>query len=60
MEWREQSAVSCEEAYLEAQRWIEVRPADPCIKTPTHTLHKRFVLTLDRRSNSVRGYLKRV
>uniref|UniRef100_UPI0037E72EB0 LIM domain only protein 7 isoform X2 n=1 Tax=Semicossyphus pulcher TaxID=241346 RepID=UPI0037E72EB0 len=23
MEWREQSAVSCEEAYLEAQRWIE-------------------------------------
>lgn len=24
MEWREQSAVSCEEAYLEAQRWIEV------------------------------------
>lgn len=24
MEWREQSAVSCDEAYLEAQRWIEV------------------------------------
>ncbi|XP_070831589.1 LIM domain only protein 7 [Chaetodon trifascialis] len=23
MEWREQSAVSCEEAYSEAQRWIE-------------------------------------
>ncbi|XP_074514805.1 LIM domain only protein 7 isoform X4 [Sebastes fasciatus] len=23
MEWREQSAVSCDEAYLEAQRWIE-------------------------------------
>lgn len=24
MEWREQSAVSCDEAYLEARRWIEV------------------------------------
>uniref|UniRef100_A0A672HJ66 Calponin-homology (CH) domain-containing protein n=1 Tax=Salarias fasciatus TaxID=181472 RepID=A0A672HJ66_SALFA len=24
MEWREQSAVSCDQAYLEAQRWIEV------------------------------------
>uniref|UniRef100_A0A3B4ZS61 Calponin-homology (CH) domain-containing protein n=1 Tax=Stegastes partitus TaxID=144197 RepID=A0A3B4ZS61_9TELE len=24
MEWREQSPVSCDEAYLEAQRWIEV------------------------------------
>lgn len=24
MEWREQSAVGCDEAYLEAQRWIEV------------------------------------
>uniref|UniRef100_A0A3P8S0C1 Uncharacterized protein n=1 Tax=Amphiprion percula TaxID=161767 RepID=A0A3P8S0C1_AMPPE len=24
MEWREQSSVSCDEAYLEAQRWIEV------------------------------------
>ncbi|KAL7384739.1 hypothetical protein ABVT39_007841 [Epinephelus coioides] len=23
MEWREQSAVSCDEAYVEAQRWIE-------------------------------------
>ncbi|KAI9530082.1 hypothetical protein NQZ68_004099 [Dissostichus eleginoides] len=23
MEWREQSEVSCDEAYLEAQRWIE-------------------------------------
>uniref|UniRef100_A0A3Q1FN36 LIM domain 7a n=1 Tax=Acanthochromis polyacanthus TaxID=80966 RepID=A0A3Q1FN36_9TELE len=23
MEWREQSSVSCDEAYLEAQRWIE-------------------------------------
>ncbi|XP_078142430.1 LIM domain only protein 7 isoform X8 [Centroberyx gerrardi] len=23
MEWREQSAVSCDEAYLEAQRWLE-------------------------------------
>ncbi|CAJ1079745.1 LIM domain only protein 7-like [Xyrichtys novacula] len=23
MEWREQSAVSCDEAYLEAQKWIE-------------------------------------
>ncbi|GLD51946.1 LIM domain only protein 7 isoform X1, partial [Lates japonicus] len=23
MEWREQSPVSCDEAYLEAQRWIE-------------------------------------
>ncbi|KAF0026666.1 hypothetical protein F2P81_021403 [Scophthalmus maximus] len=23
MEWREQSAVGCDEAYLEAQRWIE-------------------------------------
>ncbi|XP_029967530.1 LIM domain only protein 7-like isoform X2 [Salarias fasciatus] len=23
MEWREQSAVSCDQAYLEAQRWIE-------------------------------------
>ncbi|XP_070770377.1 LIM domain only protein 7 [Enoplosus armatus] len=23
MEWREQSAVSCDEAYLEAQRWVE-------------------------------------
>uniref|UniRef100_A0A8C6LZK9 Calponin-homology (CH) domain-containing protein n=1 Tax=Nothobranchius furzeri TaxID=105023 RepID=A0A8C6LZK9_NOTFU len=23
MEWREQSSVSCEEAYFEAQRWIE-------------------------------------
>uniref|UniRef100_A0A3Q4G2R0 Calponin-homology (CH) domain-containing protein n=1 Tax=Neolamprologus brichardi TaxID=32507 RepID=A0A3Q4G2R0_NEOBR len=23
MEWREQSSVSCEEAYSEAQRWIE-------------------------------------
>ncbi|XP_077583896.1 LIM domain only protein 7 isoform X2 [Stigmatopora nigra] len=23
MEWREQSAVSCQDAYLEAQRWIE-------------------------------------
>lgn len=28
MEWREQSAVSCEEAYLEAQRWIEVSKSD--------------------------------
>lgn len=24
MEWREQSSLSCAEAYLEAQRWIEV------------------------------------
>lgn len=24
MEWREQSAVSCDEAYVEARRWIEV------------------------------------
>lgn len=24
MEWREQSSLSCDEAYLEAQRWIEV------------------------------------
>lgn len=24
MEWREQSAVTCDEAYVEAQRWIEV------------------------------------
>ncbi|MED6246051.1 hypothetical protein ATANTOWER_012167, partial [Ataeniobius toweri] len=26
MEWRQQSSVSCEDAFTEAQRWIEVGP----------------------------------
>ncbi|XP_030198755.1 LIM domain only protein 7 isoform X10 [Gadus morhua] len=60
MEWREQSAVSCEEAYLEAQRWIEAVTEKQFGSQDFRSALENGVLLCDLVNKIHRGLIRRV
>ncbi|XP_059896701.1 LIM domain only protein 7 isoform X5 [Gadus macrocephalus] len=60
MEWREQSAVSCEEAYLEAQRWVEAVTEKQFGSQDFRSALENGVLLCDLVNKIHRGIIRRV
>ncbi|XP_076602745.1 LIM domain only protein 7-like isoform X4 [Chaetodon auriga] len=60
MEWREQSAVSCEEAYSEAQRWIEAATKKKFGSNDFRSALENGVLLCDLINKLKPGLIKRV
>ncbi|KAL3056160.1 hypothetical protein OYC64_018787 [Pagothenia borchgrevinki] len=60
MEWREQSEVSCDEAYLEAQRWIEAVTKKTLGSDDFRSALENGVLLCDLINNIKPGIIKRV
>nr|XP_020465048.1 LIM domain only protein 7 isoform X4 [Monopterus albus] len=60
MEWREQSSVSCDEAYVEAQRWIEAVTKKKFGSNDFRSALENGVLLCDLINNIKRGIIKRV
>ncbi|KAM3862302.1 LIM domain only protein 7 [Diretmus argenteus] len=60
MEWREQSAVSCNEAYLEAQRWLEAVTKKKFGSTDFRSALENGVLLCDLINKIKPGIIKRV
>ncbi|XP_029980527.1 LIM domain only protein 7 isoform X3 [Sphaeramia orbicularis] len=60
MEWREQSTVSCDEAYLEAQRWIEAVTKKKFGSSDFRSALENGVLLCDLINKIKPGIIKRV
>ncbi|KAK2840031.1 hypothetical protein Q5P01_013771 [Channa striata] len=60
MEWREQSSVSCDEAYEEAQRWIEAVTKKKFRSNDFRSELENGVLLCDLINNIKRGIIKKV